>query len=200
MKKRRYMLTNQERKTRDGFELEQGKWYKKDPCSESWFSCFCDPLVAVFLNPIYRYIKEPRLFECEVAGEEWTYSGITFEYTEIKLGKELTVAEVSMTQRVAFGILCAKEVCRDEAWIKWADKWLDGTDRSKAAAVAADRATWPPADVAARAAADATDAPGVDWAAGAAAISAAESAKESAARMADIDMKSIARRAMAYQA
>jgi hypothetical protein len=56
--------------------------------------------------------------------------------------RELPLPEVSDTQRIAFGILCAKEVCKHKAWNAWADKWLSGEDRTKASACAASVAAY----------------------------------------------------------
>jgi hypothetical protein len=44
-------------------------------------------------------------------------------------------------QRVVFAISCARAVYHDPAWAKWAERWVSGTDRSKAAALAARDAT-----------------------------------------------------------
>ena len=61
--------------------------------------------------------------------------------------------EVTSTQKIAFGILCAKEVCENEAWNEWADKWLSGEDRTKESA-AVDAAAYYAATAAAYAARD----------------------------------------------
>jgi len=45
---------------------------------------------------------------------------------------------ITIEQRIAIAILCAKVVYKDKQWNIWADKWLNGTDRSvKTAAYAA---------------------------------------------------------------
>ena len=56
--------------------------------------------------------------------------------------------DCTLNQRVVFAILCAKSVCSDPAWNEWADRWLDGSDRTTAggaAAVRAASAAWAPA-------------------------------------------------------
>ncbi len=47
------------------------------------------------------------------------------------------LSNMSTTQKVAFGILCAVEVYKDKDYIQWADKWLSGKDRTNAGAIAA---------------------------------------------------------------
>ena len=58
---------------------------------------------------------------------------------------EKIMKDATTTQRVAFGLLCAMEVCADKEWRTWAENWLNGKDRSieSAWAVAAEsRAEW----------------------------------------------------------
>ena len=41
-----------------------------------------------------------------------------------------------------FAIRVAMTVCKDEPWTLWANRWLDGTDRSESAARSARSAVW----------------------------------------------------------
>jgi hypothetical protein len=78
--------------------------------------------------------------------------------------------KITKTQAIEIAIVCAKHVYHDPDWNRWADAWLDGSDRAKASA-----------EMAARAASAADWA--AYWASSAAAWAAAwaESAAESAA-------------------
>ncbi|MGE3384925.1 MAG: hypothetical protein AB7L70_18505 [Pyrinomonadaceae bacterium] len=49
----------------------------------------------------------------------------------------IPLPKITPLQKVAFGILCAKSVCRDVRWNTWADRWLSGENRSGSAALAA---------------------------------------------------------------
>jgi hypothetical protein len=77
--------------------------------------------------------------------------------TEMVIMKELPLPEITLTQRIAFGILCSLEVYNEESYVKWAKDWLSGEDRTSAsdaasAAASAARAAVSDASAAARAA------------------------------------------------
>lgn len=120
---------------------------------------------------------------------------------QIKELKEL-MQPMTLIQKVVFGILAAKEVCKDEEWSRWADNWLSGEDRSAAsaqtakdAAAAKDAdAAWAAAADAARSAALAAEAAYAAWAA----YWAAWAAYAAAAKK-PIDLISLAEQAMAVK-
>ena len=78
-----------------------------------------------------------------------------------------------------FAIRVAMTVCKDEPWTLWANRWLDGTDRSESAAESARSAAESAWSAAAWSASSAA------WSAWSAARSAARSASWSAARSAE---------------
>ena len=91
--------------------------------------------MAMMMNPIHASFKNPHLWEAEAEGEmlrEATKSGCK----KLTTLKQIPLPEITLTQRVAFGILCALEVCEDESFRGWAKKWLSGKDRSACAAYA----------------------------------------------------------------
>ena len=55
----------------------------------------------------------------------------------------------NINQKIAFGILCALEVYKDEKFRTWADSWLSGSDRSYDAAKSAESMAWAAAEAAA---------------------------------------------------
>ena len=137
---KKYKLTDQNLQTYNGFQCELG--VKKTTsgegnlCSPGWLHYYHSPLLAVLLNPIHANIKSPRLFEIKAEGKHLDDNGLKGGCTEMTLVKELKLPAVTLAQKIAFGILCAKEVEKDVAWNLWADKWLSGEDRSKDAAAA----------------------------------------------------------------
>ena len=138
--KRYYKLTDQNCATYGGYQWVPGEWRMTDGsgelCGPGWLHGYHHPLLAAFLNPIHARIKYPRLWAVETDGEIRDDNGLKFGTTKMRLVEELAMPEVTTTQRVAFAILCAKEVCRDAAWNDWADKWLSGEDRSVESAYA----------------------------------------------------------------
>jgi len=204
----RYKLTDQAMQTYNGFQWELGKTYTTSGegklCTKGWLHVYDSPELAAFLNPIHADIKDPRLFECECSGKTKDDNGLKRGYSSVTLTKELPLPVITITQRVAFGIMCAKVVCTNEKWLKWADDWLSGKDRSAAAAAAAAaaaRAAYAAAAKAAKAAAAAAAAAAaraaaVEWAeeaAWAAAWAAAAAAEE-----AKIDLVAIAKKASLF--
>lgn len=104
-------------------------------CSNGWIHFYADPLIAVFMNPVHANFVNPILWKCETAGEH--------KHEPLKSGckilttlQQIDLPVVTTTQRIAFGILCAKQVYNNAEWNKWADNWLTGLNRSKEAAYA----------------------------------------------------------------
>ena len=143
-----YKLTTQDGRTRVGYPNET-RWGEnveheatgpegRALCSDSWIHAYTDPLLAVFLNPIHADISKPVLWEAEgVVGKS---DGLKVGCRKLKTVRKIDLPAVTTEQRVKFAILCAKQVCKDEQWNAWADKWLSGEDRSKKVAAEAARA------------------------------------------------------------
>ena len=217
MKKRMYKLTDQNMQTHRGFQWKLGEVKttsgKGDLCGPGWLHCYTDPLLAVLLNPIHADIQNPRLFLAEVSGKSKHDHGLKSGYTRMTLIKEIPVPDITTENRVKFGIFCALEGYRDPGFIRWAEGWISGADRSEneadaasGAARAAAGAAWA-ADAAGEAARAATRAAwaadaaawAATWAAWAAADAAAEAATwaagaaaDAAAGAVDIDLVDIA--------
>src|SRR3989304_5338873 len=152
------------------------------PCTDGAIHSYESPEMAALMNPIHAKFKKPILWHFAEEDEfktdglkRWGKAGTTT--------KRAQLPHFSPTQRAIWAILVTKEVYTEPAWNKWADGYLDGSNRSEAAteAAGAAAATWA-ARAAIRAAAAATRA--ATWAAGAA----------GAADRSSIDLTAIARR------
>ena len=163
-----YKLTDQNLQTYGSYQWEPGVARETDGngglCGPGWLHYYHDPLLAVLLNPIHADIANPILWEAEADGLHRDDRGLKGGCTRLTLIRQVDLPQITTEQRVRFGILCAKAVCNDRAWSAWADRWLDGSDRSQESA-------WAATEAAARAAEAA-------WAA-------AEAAAETAARAAE---------------
>ena len=131
----KYKLTKQNLTTHNGFQWTFNKTETINKsggelCSDSFFHAYHDPLLAVFLNPIHANIDNPRLFRVKVNGRGKNGHGLKCGYKSMTLVEELELPVITETQKIAFGILCAIEVSNDDYFVSWAEKWLDGTDRS----------------------------------------------------------------------
>jgi len=204
----KYKLTDQKMQTHGGFKWELGKWYEAKGdinlplCTDGWLHCYDSPLLAMLHNPMHANISNPRLFGVEVDGESKGDNGLKCGYRKMRLVKELPLPNITLNQRLAYGILCAKKVYEDGGWNTWADGWLNGRDRSRSAAAAYAAAAYAAADAyadaaAAYAAADAAAAAAYADAADAYAAYAADAAAAAAA-IRNVNLHNIAEKAMKY--
>jgi hypothetical protein len=143
-------------------------------CTDGVLHCYKTPEQAVLFNHIHANIENPILMKIECSDILDT-DGLKYcskEQTPIEI---LELHVFTTEQRIAFGIKCALLVCKDPSFIKWANAWLDGTDRTKESAwsaAAACGAAWSAADYATAACGAADYA--ADYAANAADAAAAE--------------------------
>ena len=140
----KYKLTDQNLRTYMGFRWVVGEWVEapgklnQSLCSDGWIHYYDDPLLAVFFNPIHADIDKPRLWEIEIDGEtkvDATKGGAR----RGRLRTELPLPLISLSQRVEIAIRCALTVYSEPDFVIWAEKWLNGTNRTKAAAA---QAAW----------------------------------------------------------
>ena len=105
-------------------------------CSDQVLHCYNHPMLAVIFNPIHANIRKPKLFEIQVDGI-CNNDGLKFASKSQTLLREISVPEISLEQKIEFAIKVVKLVYKEEKWNLWADKWLDGSDRTVHAALAA---------------------------------------------------------------
>jgi len=144
----KYKLTDQELKTHAGFQWVIGEWVEatgditQGLCSDAWIHFYDDPLLAVFFNPIHANIDKPRLWEIETDGDtkvDATKGGAR----RARLLRELPLSLISLSQRVEIAIRCVLTLHSEPNFVIWAENWLNGTNRTKAAAAKAAAAwTW----------------------------------------------------------
>ena len=149
----------------------------QDLCSDGWIHFYTDPNIAVLMNPKHANFSNPVLWECESHGEE-KHESLKSGCRSLTTIKQLPLPIFTTNQKVAFGILCSLEVYKEPRYVRWANDWLNNTDRTHAAAAYV---------------ADAADAAVAD-----AAYDAADAAYDTAAANANIDFSSLAKKALTY--
>ena len=178
-----YKLTNEKGQTHGDTQWGRGVTHAAtgkgtDLCSNAVIHFYRDPLLAVLANPIHANFSRCRLWECEaedIVAEDALKGGCK----KLTTLKKIKAPRVNKNQRVRWAILCALEVYHEESFVKWANSWLDKTDRSKLAA----RAVWA--------------AGAASWAAGAAAVAADRAASWAAgAAGREIDLVALAYKAI----
>ena len=139
-----YKLTNQDGYTRRGEKGETkwkpGVWQKPlsgrgTLCGPGWYHFYYSPDLSVLLNPIHADIKNPILWKTECRGKSQDDNGLKIGWTEARVIKQIPLPEWTITQKVAFAILCSLKVEQSEEYVKWAKDWLSGKDRTKETAV-----------------------------------------------------------------
>ena len=197
-----YKLTDQNLQTHGGYQWEPGVARETDGegnlCGPGWLHYYHDPLLAVLLNPIHADIEGPILWEAEAEGLHRDDNGLKGGCTRLTLIRQIDPPQITTEQRIRFGILCAKAVCDSPEWNAWADRWLDGSDRSVETAWEAWAAAVATADAAADAAAAEAAARAARAVAQATAWAAWEAARtaEAAAESTLLDLRAIAHEAL----
>ena len=94
-------------------------------------------LVAVFMNPVHGDydLSTAHLWRVEVGGEIVS-DGLKSGATSVATVERIELPTLTLDQRVATGILCALEGQPSADFRAWADRWLDGIDRSQDATTA----------------------------------------------------------------
>jgi len=144
---RAYKITDKNDCTYRGFQWHEGKVHKTDGeqklCSSSWIHFYRDKRLAVLLNPIHGNYQPFHSWLGEADGKIKEDNGLKWGCTEFRMIKRVNIPEITLTQKVAFAILCSLEVCTDQEYKKWAEDWLKNKDRTaRAAETAARAAAW----------------------------------------------------------
>ena len=186
-----YKLLSQDMKSYDNTKWKLNEIKEKSDkskigmCSSDVFHCYAHPILAILFNPIHADIENPRLFKIKIDGicnEDATKQA---SHSQM-LYRELPIPEITLNQKIAFGIYCALTTCKKEGFITWANNWISGVDRSNNAANAAsDYAAYSAAAYSADAAYSAA-AYSAAYAANAAAYAAYSAAHEAAAHEAAV--------------
>lgn len=93
--------------------------------------CADSPLLAVLQGSSHPSSTGQRLFQID----QWEVSVTGDKPRAYTVIKELPAPQaIGLRQRLAFAILALAEVYREPPFLKWADQWLTGADRSASAA------------------------------------------------------------------
>ena len=191
-----YKLTDKKGKTKNGTSWGENVTHEVTGALElckNGIHAYSDPLLAALHSSIHGQfdLSSAILWKGKASNEHLDDNGMKSCHRWLKTVKKVPIPEISLTQKIAYGILCAKEVCDDKNWNKWALLWLSGEDRSYAAA---DAAAYAAAHAAAYAAAHAAADADADAAYAAYAAAAASVAYD--VRGKKIDLIKVAKKAM----
>ncbi len=139
-----YKLTDSNSRTSGDTQWGEGVMHKAQGsgnslCSNGVIHVYDSPLKAVFMNPTQGQfdLATAKLWKCrvrQVVADDGTRVGVK-ECTTIS---EMPLPVLTREHRIEIAIRIARPFSKSEEWNKWADKWLDGSGRSFAAARTAD--------------------------------------------------------------
>ena len=105
---------------------------KGEMCGPGWLHAYRDPLLAILMNSTHANFANPRLWEAE--GEVEKDDGLKVGCRQLTTTRRLYLPTITNVQLIKFTILCTQEIYPDIIWNKWADNWLNDSDRSADAA------------------------------------------------------------------
>lgn len=155
-----YKLTDAEGQTRNATQWGENVTHETSGegalCGPGWLHFYDDPYLAVLLNSVHGAFTPTtmQLWEGTAAGELKTDKGLKWGCTRLTTLRRMNVPNLSTEDHIEFAIRCAMQVCTVPAWVKWAENWMSGANRTSNAA--ADAAAYADAAAVAYAATAAT--------------------------------------------
>lgn len=130
-----YFLADQEGHLADNRVLHCGKFKqaigsKDDPLARYAGPVHTSPLVAALTHPDSVDGDHNKMFEVN----RWKVNVDSSNPEAYTVVKEVPVPTVTLGQKVAFAVATIREIYHDSDFVKWADDWLSGKDRSAASA------------------------------------------------------------------
>lgn len=136
-----YKITNEKDQTYNNCQWGEGVTIKTSGqggmCEEGFTHWYRDPRLAVLFNPIHGDFDLETAHLWEGEGEIIKDDGLKVGCAKATTIKQIDFPVITTEQKVKFAILCALEVYNEEKFVRWAHKWLDGTDRAAETAEAA---------------------------------------------------------------
>jgi len=106
-------------------------------CSRDLIHVYRNPLIASFMNPSHADFKNPLLWECEAKGDCNHDGQLKSGFKTVTTIRRIDLPVITLEKRIRISIYCALKQYSAPSFVKWANAWLDGSDRSARAAWAA---------------------------------------------------------------
>ena len=110
-------------------------------CSSDLIHVYQHPLIASLMNPVHADFKNPLLWECEVTGNCAHDGQLKSGFKTVTTIRRIDLPVITLEQRIRIAIYCSLKKYSDPSFVKWANAWLDGSDRSEDSAEAAEEAS-----------------------------------------------------------
>lgn len=88
------------------------------------------PLLAIMLNPWHAELEleTARMLQISISGPE--VENVGNRPGSVIAAHEVPQPDATTDQKIVFALLVLKEIYQEESFAAWADKWIDGTDRT----------------------------------------------------------------------
>lgn len=137
-----YKLTNQNDQTYGGCQWGENVTVETNGegklCGPGFTHWYTHPLLAVFLNPTHGNfdLHTAHLWKGEGEMKKENH-GLKVGCVKATTKKRIPLPQVTLTQKVAFGVLCVLEIYQTKTFRTWAENWLSGKDRTQQSAYTA---------------------------------------------------------------
>lgn len=127
----KYILANLDNHTRRGSRIFPGSSSFSSQASNNIVAqnaseIGTSPLVAIMLNPWHAQLEEAKMLELQFSTTEFAASDPTIKMHV----REVVVPETTTDQKIIFALMVISEVYRNDQFNQWAEKWINGSDRS----------------------------------------------------------------------
>lgn len=140
--KTRYKLTHANKITRSDCKWDEGVTNSApgtgELCTSGWIHVYTDPLLGVFLDPMHGdFGPNALMWRCECWGASKDDYGCKEGWQYVRTVEHIPLPVITTEQRVEIAIRTSLELPQSDAYIAWANRWLDGKDHSQGAVRAA---------------------------------------------------------------
>jgi len=105
-------------------------------CSNQVIHYYSHPYIAILMNPIHANHIDPLLWEADTP-KSYAYDGTKGGCKTLTTLRQIPIPQFTSEQLITIAIKCALAVYHEKSFVVWANKWLEGTDRTRSAAIAA---------------------------------------------------------------
>ena len=140
-----YKLTDSSARTNNIMQWGEGVTNKvrirgNTLCSNQVIHYYSHPYIAILMNPIHANHIDPLLWEADTP-KSYAYDGTKGGCKTLTTLRQIPIPQFTSEQLITIAIKCALAVYHEKSFVVWANKWLEGTDRIRSAAIAARIAT-----------------------------------------------------------
>jgi hypothetical protein len=102
-------------------------------CTKHWIHAYRDLYFGILMNPVHGNYEPETMHIWKSEGKIGIDDNTKVGCTSLTTLHRIDVPTITIEQKVKIAIRCACAVYKDLRWIKWANEWESGKDRSLSA-------------------------------------------------------------------